>query len=68
METLREKLAKADILEDVRKEADRELGRLEKINTASPEHNVIRTWLEHAIELPWKKRSDDDLDLKRQPG
>ena len=30
-----------------------------------PEHNVIRTWLEYVIELPWKKRSDDNLDLKR---
>ena len=65
VETLREKLAKADIPDDVRKEADRELERLEKINSASPEHNVIRTWLEYVIELPWKKRSDDNLDLKR---
>jgi ATP-dependent Lon protease len=64
-EDLREKLAKADLPEDVRKEADRELDRLEKINSASPEHNVIRTWLEYVIELPWKKRSDDNLDLKR---
>jgi ATP-dependent Lon protease len=64
-ETLRERLAEADLPEDVRKEADRELERLEKINSASPEHNVIRTWLEYVIELPWKKRSDDNLDLKR---
>ena len=65
VETLREKLAKADLPEDVRKEAERELERLEKINSASPEHNVIRTWLEYVIELPWKKRSEDNLDLKR---
>jgi ATP-dependent Lon protease len=65
VDTLREKLEKADLPEDVRKEADRELERLEKINSASPEHNVIRTWLEYVIELPWKKRSDDNLDLKR---
>ncbi|MGH9646786.1 MAG: endopeptidase La, partial [Bryobacteraceae bacterium] len=64
-ENLREKLAKADLPEDVRKEASRELERLEQINSASPEHNVIRTWLEYVIELPWKKRSDDNLDLKR---
>jgi ATP-dependent Lon protease len=64
-ENLRERLAKADLPEDVRKEADRELERLDKINSASPEHNVIRTWLEYVIELPWKKRSDDNLDLKR---
>ena len=32
---------------------------------SQPEHNVIRTWLEYVIELPWNKRSDDNLDLKR---
>ena len=63
-ENLKDKLAKADLPEDIRKEADRELNRLEKINTASPEHNVIRTWLEYVIELPWNKRSEDNLDLK----
>ena len=62
--TLREKLAKAEVPDDVRKEAERELSRLEKIPQASPEHNVIRTWLEYVIELPWKARSDDNLDLK----
>jgi len=64
-QNLRDRLAKADIPDDVRKEAERELDRLEQINSASPEHNVIRTWLEYVIELPWKKRSDDNLDLKR---
>ncbi len=63
-EGLRERLAKTELPADVRKEAERELGRLEKINSASPEHNVIRTWLEYVIELPWTKRSDDNLDLK----
>ncbi len=64
-QNLRERLGKADIPEDVRKEAERELDRLEKMNSASPEHNVIRTWLEYVIELPWNKHSDDNLDLKR---
>jgi ATP-dependent Lon protease len=65
VETLREKLSKADIPDDVRKEADRELGRLEKIPAASPEHNVIRTWLEYVIELPWKTHTDDNLEIAR---
>ena len=30
--------------------------------SAQPEYNVIRTWLEYVIELPWNKRSDDNLD------
>ncbi len=65
VETLREKLAKAELSEDVRKEAERELGRLEKIPNASPEFTVIRTWLEYVIELPWKIRTDDNLDIAR---
>jgi ATP-dependent Lon protease len=65
VEQLREKLAKADLPEDVRKEAERELGRLEKLPASQPEHNVLRTWLEYVIELPWNKRSDDLLDLAR---
>ena len=65
VEQLREKLAKADLPEDVRKEAERELGRLEKMPSAQPEYNVIRTWLEYVIELPWNKRSDDNLDIAR---
>ena len=65
VEQLRERLAKADLPEDIRKEAERELGRLEKLPAAQPEHSVIRTWLEYVIELPWKKRSEDNLDLKR---
>jgi ATP-dependent Lon protease len=64
VEVIRERLAKADLPEDIRKEADRELGRLEKIPAAQPEYNIIRTWLEYVIELPWNKKSDDELDLK----
>jgi ATP-dependent Lon protease len=65
VQSLRERLTSADLPEDVRKEAERELGRLEKLPSSQPEHNVLRTWLEYVIELPWKKRSEDSLDLKR---
>jgi len=65
VQTLREKLEKADLPEDVRKEAERELARLEKLPSAQPEYNVIRTWLEYVIELPWNKRSQDNLDIAR---
>jgi len=63
IEDLRQKLAKADLPEDVRKEADRELSRLEKMQSASPEYNVIRTWLDYVIELPWNTRSEDNVDI-----
>ncbi|HEY1755973.1 MAG TPA: endopeptidase La [Bryobacteraceae bacterium] len=65
IEKLRERLTAADLPEDIRKEAERELGRLEKLPAAQPEFSVIRTWLEYVIELPWKKKSEDSLDLAR---
>ncbi|MEP7362568.1 MAG: endopeptidase La [Acidobacteriota bacterium] len=63
VEELRKKLAEADLPPDVRKDADRELKRLERIPAASPEYNVIRTWLDIVIELPWNKSTEDNLDI-----
>jgi ATP-dependent Lon protease len=60
---LRERLAKADLPDDVRKEAERELGRMEKLPAMAPDYHVIRTYLDFILELPWKKSSEDLLDL-----
>jgi len=62
-EMLRERLAKADLPEEVRTEAERELKRLEKLPAAAPDYHVIRTYLEYVLELPWRKSSEDKLDL-----
>jgi len=62
-ELLREQLEKADLPEDVKKEAERELGRLERIPAGQPEHQVIRSYLELILELPWKKATEDTLDI-----
>jgi ATP-dependent Lon protease len=62
-EMLRERLGAADLPEEVRKEAERELRRLERLPQAAPDYHVIRTWLEFIIELPWNKSSEDKLDL-----
>ena len=64
-EELREKLAKASLPDDVRKEAERELARLEKMPSAQPEYNIVRTWLDYVIELPWNIRTDDNMDIAR---
>ncbi|MBL8042824.1 MAG: endopeptidase La [Nitrospira sp.] len=60
---LRKKLQDADLPEHVRKETDRELARLAKTPSASPEHQVIRSYLELVLELPWNKSSEEGLDL-----
>lgn len=60
---LRERLAKAELPDEVRTEAERELKRLEKLPAAAPDYHVIRTYLEYILELPWKKSSEDKLDL-----
>ncbi|HEY0386505.1 MAG TPA: LON peptidase substrate-binding domain-containing protein, partial [Pyrinomonadaceae bacterium] len=60
---MRERLDAADLPEEVRKEAERELGRMEKLPAAAPDYHVIRTYLEYVLELPWKKASPDKLDL-----
>src|SRR5213079_3166974 len=60
---LRERLTKADLPDDVRKEAERELGRMEKLPSMAPDYHVIRTYLDFILELPWKHSSEDRLDL-----
>ena len=60
---LRERLAQADLPDDVRKEAARELSRMEKLPAMAPDYHVIRTYLDFILELPWKKSSEDRLDL-----
>jgi ATP-dependent Lon protease len=62
-EQLRQRLEKADLPDDVRKEAERELGRMEKLPSMAPDYHVIRTYLDFILELPWKKSSEDRLDL-----
>jgi ATP-dependent Lon protease len=64
LEELKKKLASHPLTEDVRKEVDRELGRLERIGRESMESQVIRTFLENVAELPWGARSEDKLDVK----
>ncbi|MEK7405020.1 MAG: endopeptidase La, partial [Acidobacteriota bacterium] len=63
VEQLRERLAKLDLPEEVRKEADRELGRLERLPPAAPDYQVIRTYLDFVVELPWRKATEDRLEI-----
>ncbi|HLJ15134.1 MAG TPA: endopeptidase La [Bryobacteraceae bacterium] len=65
VEMLRERIEKANLPEAVLKEVNRELGRLEKLPAGQPEYNVIRTYLDFALELPWNARSEDVLNVAK---
>ena len=60
---LREKLDALELPDEVRKEVDREFARLGRIGRESMESQVIRTYLETILELPWTARSEEHLDL-----
>jgi ATP-dependent Lon protease len=62
---LRRKIAETTLPEDVRREAERELERLTTIPPASPEHGIIRTYLDWIAELPWDKLSGGEIDIAR---
>jgi ATP-dependent Lon protease len=62
---VRRRFEEAELPAEVRREAERELSRLESIPAASPEHQVIRTRLDLILELPWSRHTDDNLDLGR---
>lgn len=58
-----EKLKKANLPEEARKEADRELKRLSGMSPQAAEYSVIKTYLDWLVELPWTILSEDQLDI-----
>jgi len=65
MDDLRAKLEAAGMTPEVKAEALRELDRLARLSTASPEHGVARTYLEWMAALPWSVSSGSPVDVKR---
>jgi ATP-dependent Lon protease len=63
IDELRQRLAETELPEEVRKEAERELSRLERMPAAAPDFQVIRTWLDLVLDLPWKKAEHKPIDL-----
>ncbi|WP_417911400.1 endopeptidase La, partial [Candidatus Electronema sp. TJ] len=63
IEELQKKISKKKLPKHARKEALKELKRLEMMHPDASEANIIRTYIEWIIDLPWKKSSTDLLDL-----
>jgi ATP-dependent Lon protease len=65
IEELRAKIEAVGMPEAVKKEVLRELDRLSKMPVAAAEYTVSRTYLDWLVALPWAKRTDDVIDLKK---
>ncbi len=65
LKQISDNIAKAKMPESVEQEALRELDRLSKIPSASPEYSVIRTYLDWVCELPWSVQTKDQLDINK---
>jgi ATP-dependent Lon protease len=65
IEELRAKIEAAGMPDAVKKEAVRELDRLSKMPVAAAEYTVSRTYVDWLVALPWNKRTDDSIDLKK---
>jgi len=65
IEQYREKVKKAKMPKEVQEEAERQLGRLERMHPDAAETATLRNYLDWMVQLPWTKATKDNLDLKK---
>ena len=64
-EEYKAKIAEKKMPAEARKEADREVKRLSKMHPSSAEYNVVTTYLDWILTLPWEEGSEDNLDIAK---
>ena len=65
MNEIKAQIDKAGMPAEVKKEANKQLKRLEQMHPESSESSLVRTYLDWMVELPWSTKTDDNLDLKK---
>ena len=61
------RIEQAQLPEAVQTVAMREIDRLERMNAASPEHQMLRTYIDWVLDIPWRTTTPDRLDPSRSP-
>jgi ATP-dependent Lon protease len=65
IEIYRQKIKRAKMPKEVSDEADRQIGRLERMHPDAAETATLRNYLDWMVQLPWNKSTKDNLDLKK---
>jgi ATP-dependent Lon protease len=62
---LKKQITKAKMPTEVKREADKQLRRLEQMHPESSEASLVRTYLDWLVDLPWSKKTKDNLNLRK---
>lgn len=63
LDEMKKKIEDANMPEEVKTVAEKELNRLNMMNPAAAEYMVSRTYLDWLVEMPWSKSTEDNLDI-----